>query len=194
MKITIDDKLLSKYKLTREQFFFMLSIAHKIDDKDINSLLNQKFYISQSYTGNIPQQNYFLSHDGVNMINKILLESEHLGSDQKNRLEILAKTLQSMFPEGKKDGTNNYWRGNMPEIRDRMQMFFKRFGDYPDDTIIQATQKYIDSFGMNTRLMKTLKYFISKKKEDGNTEYDLLTFIENLNSNESNILETTKII
>ena len=194
MKITIDDKLLSKYKLSREQFFFMLSLAHKIDDKDINSLVNHKFYISQSYNGNIPQQNYFLSHAGVNMINKILLESEHLGSDQKNRLEVLSKTLQSMFPEGKKEGTNNYWRGNMPEIRDRLQVFFKRFGDYSDDIIIQATQKYIDSFGMNTRLMKTLKYFISKKKEDGNTEYDLLTFIENLNSNESAVLETTRII
>lgn len=195
MKITIDDKVLSKYKLTKEQFFFMLSLVYKVDDNAIDSLLKKKFYISQSYgSGYVPQHNYFLSHTGVDVVNKILLESEHLGTNQKERLDNLAKTLQALYPEGKKAGTNNYWRGNVPEIRDRLQMFLKRFDDYPDEVIIKATENYVESFNMDTRLMKTLKYFISKKREDGSTEYDLLTFIENIDSSNTDVLKTTTLI
>ena len=195
MKITIDDKVLSKYKLTKEQFFFMLSLVYKVDNEAINSLLTKKFYISQSYgAGFVPQHNYFLSHVGVDIINKILLESEHLGTNQKERLDKLAKTLQALYPEGKKAGTNNYWRGNVHEIRDRLQMFLKRFDDYPDEVIIKATENYVESFNMDTRLMKTLKYFISKKRDDGSTEYDLLTFIENIDSSNTDVLKTTTLI
>ena len=195
MKITIDDKVLSKYKLTKEQFFFMLSLVYKVDDNAIDSLLKKKFYISQSYgSGYVPQHNYFLSHTGVDVVNKILLESEHLGTNQKERLDNLAKTLQALYPEGKKAGTNNYWRGNVPEIRDRLQMFLKRFDDYPDEVIIKATENYVESFNMDTRLMKTLKYFINKKRDDGSTEYDLLTFIENIDSSNTDVLKTTTLI
>ena len=103
MKITIDDKILSKYKLTKEQFFFMLSLVYKVNDNAIDSLLKKKFYISQSYgAGCVPQHNYFLAHAGVDIVNKILLESEHLGTNQKERLDNLAKTLQALYPEGKK--------------------------------------------------------------------------------------------
>lgn len=195
MKITIDDKVLSKYKLTKEQFFFMLSLVYKVDDNAIDSLLKNKFYISQSYgAGCVPQHNYFLAHAGVDVVNKILLESEHLGTNQKERLDNLAKSLQALYPEGKKAGTNNYWRGNVPEIRDRLQMFLKRFDDYPDEVIIKATENYVESFNIDTRLMKTLKYFISKKRDDGSTEYDLLTFIENIDSSNTDILKTTTLI
>ena len=195
MKITIDDKVLSKYKLTKEQFFFMLSLVYKVDDNAIDSLLKKKFYISQSYgAGCVPQHNYFLAHSGVDVVNKILLESEHLGTNQKERLDNLAKSLQALYPEGKKAGTNNYWRGNVPEIRDRLQMFLKRFDDYPDEVIIKATENYVESFNMDTRLMKTLKYFISKKRDDGSTEYDLLTFIENIDSSNTDVLKTTTLI
>ena len=195
MKITIDDKVLSKYKLTKEQFFFMLSLVYKVDDNAIDSLLKKKFYISQSYgAGCVPQHNYFLAHAGVDVVNKILLESEHLGTNQKERLDNLAKTLQALYPEGKKAGTNNYWRGNVPEIRDRLQMFLKRFDDYPDEVIIKATENYVESFNMDTRLMKTLKYFISKKRDDDSTEYDLLTFIENIDSSNTDVLKTTTLI
>ena len=114
----------------------MLSLVYKIDDNAIDSLLKKKFYISQSYgAGCVPQHNYFLAHAGVDVVNKILLESEHLGTNQKERLDNLAKTLQALYPEGKKAGTNNYWRGNVPEIRDRLQMFLKRFDDYPDEVV-----------------------------------------------------------
>lgn len=73
-------------------------------------------------------------------------------------------------------------------------MFLKRFDDYPDEVIIKATENYVESFNMDTRLMKTLKYFISKKRDDGSTEYDLLTFIENIDSSNTDVLKTTTLI
>ena len=115
--------------------------------------------------------------------------------EPQDRIDELAKELQNLYPKGKKPGTNNYWRGNFPEIRDRLINFFKKVGDYPNDVVIQATKNYIDSFQGDTRLMKTLKYFISKKRMDGNIEYDLLTFIENMDSkDEDGTLKTTRLI
>lgn len=193
MKITIDDKVLEKYKLSKSQFFFMLSIQYKLEDKELDSLINKKFYLSQSYAGGIPQQNFFLSHSGVSMINKIILESDKIDNKSKSRIEELAKTLQSMFPEGRKQGTTNYWRGNLPEIKERLQAFFKKFGDYPDEIIIDATRRYLEAYSENQTTMRTLKYFISKK-DNGEFVYDLLTWIENANSNNSEIMETQRLI
>lgn len=193
MKIIIDDKVLSKYKLSKEQFFFMLSCHYRPSDLDVEKLLNRKFYITQMYNGGLPQQNYSVSHAGIDIINKIILESEYLAPDQKERLELLAKKLQSIFPEGKKQGTNNYWRGNLPEIRDRLQGFFKRYGNYSDDSIIQATESYIESYKANTTLMRTLKYFISKKTDDGIVS-DLLTFMDNIGSQNTEYVEVTKLV
>lgn len=194
MKITIDDKVLEKYKMTKAQFFFMLSIHNKLTEPELESLLNRKFYISQSYTGGLPQHNFFLSHAGIATMNKIILESDSLNTNQKNRLEELTKTLQSMFPEGRKAGTNNYWRGNSTEIKERLQAFFKKFGDYSDEVVINATQRYIDSFQHNQTTMRILKYFISKK-DGAEWNYDLLTWIENANTPEdSGVLDTQRLI
>lgn len=194
MKITIDDKVLEKYKLTKAQFFFMMAVHHKIDDAGLDSLINRKFYLSQSYTGGLPQHNFFLSHAGIAMMNKIILESDNISVNQKNRLEELTKTLQAMFPEGRKTGTNNYWRGNSTEIRERLQAFFKKFGDFPDEVIIDATRRYIESFQHSQTTMRILKYFISKK-DGADWNYDLLTWIENAGTPEDGgVLDTQRLI
>lgn len=114
----------------------------------------------------------------------------------KKDIEEIARELQKMYPTGRKAGTNNYWRGNFPEIRDRLTVFFKKHGEYSKDVILEATQKYIDSFQGETGYMKTLKYFISKRRDDGAFEYDLLTFIENIDSadEDGGVLDTTRLI
>lgn len=191
MKITIDNKMIEKLKLSKGQFFYMLSLANEISNEELDELLNTKFLISQ----NISTGKYFLTHSGVKVLNEILIKSQNTPKSEKDRIDKLAKELQNLYPKGKKPGTNNYWRGNFPEIRDRLINFFKKVGDYPNDVVIQATKNYIDSFQGDTRLMKTLKYFISKKRTDGNIEYDLLTFIENMDSkDEDGTLKTTRLI
>ena len=61
-----------------------------------------------------------------------------------------------------------------------MIKFFKLYGRFDKEVIINATKKYINSFGNDNTLMRTSKYFILK---DGNSE--LLTVIENLEENEN---------
>lgn len=191
MKITIDNKMIEKLKLSKGQFFYMLSLANDISNEELDELLNTKFLISQ----NISTGKHFLTYSGVKVLNEILIKSQDTPKLEKDRIEELARELQNLYPQGKKPGTNNYWRGNFPEIRDRLINFFKKVGDYPNDVVIQATKNYIDSFQGDTRLMKTLKYFISKKRMDGNIEYDLLTFIENMDSkDEDGDLKTTRLI
>jgi hypothetical protein len=183
MKICIDTKLLEKHKLSLAQFSFMIALSQNISKEEINDLMYSKFYISQSYgEGGVGKGDYFLTTKAIDKLNKIILEGDNISIDQKTRLENLANKLRELFPSGKKEGTNNYWRGSSAEIKERLQAFFKKFGDFSDEIVIEATENYVKSYGHNTRLMKTLKYFISKKKEDGNFEYDLLTFIENKES------------
>ena len=189
MKITIDSKLLDEYKITPSQFYLMLSLSEVPDKEEINSLITEQFLVSRNYTTN----KLYLTQKGSKAINTILNNSVPISKEKIEKIKLLAQQLQSLFPEGKKAGTNNYWRGNLPEIIDRIQSFFKRFGEYSDEIIIQATTNYIEAFQYNTNTMRTLKYFISKKTDDGVVS-DLLTYIENINSNNTEILETTKLI
>lgn len=189
MKITIDEETLDKHKLTKAQLFLLFSLIHPVSKKDLIELENQGL-ISKDLFSN----KYEIVNQGILKVNKIILDSDKASGKINGDIVKLVKDLQELYPKGKKEGTNNYWRGNVPEIKERLLVFFKKFGDFPHDTVIQATQKYIDSFQDNTKLMKTLKYFISKKRIDGNTEYDLLTYIENINTVDEDILTTTKLI
>lgn len=192
MKISIDDEVLSKHKLTRAQFFFMLHLSSKITDEKIKELIDKRGFVTTEYNGNIPTGDFKISINGIKTINKVILESDGESPDQKKRIDDLVTKLQEIFPEGKKQGTNHYWRGNKPEIKDKLLSFFKKFGEYDDEVIINATQAYVNSYKQNPTTMRTLKYFISKR-DQGDWVYDLLTWIENIDSNVSP-LQMTRLI
>ena len=66
-------------------------------------------------------------------------------------------------------------------LKKRKRSFLKKYGNFEDSIIIETTKNYINSFGLNTTLMRTLPYFIEK---DGTS--DLMTYIENY-SNSDNV-------
>lgn len=81
----------------------------------------------------------------------------------------LADSLREIFPEGKKPGTNLYWRGSTMEIELKLKSVFASCPDLvstvlTDENIIGATKAYVDSFHGNYTYMKVLKYFILKNK------------------------------
>lgn len=110
-----------------------------------------------------------------------VLEKSLITSDTKD-LKELASKLKSIFPKGSKDGTNTPWADGVALIEKRLKIFFKKYGEYPYEDIIKATQKYVDSFNGNYRLMRTLRYFIWKESRgaagDVESTSDLLTFLE----------------
>ncbi len=195
MKITIDSKVLKKNNLTIGQFLLMLSYHYKITEEEFNDLLNKHFYISTSNGKREP----YLSDKGAAIINKIILEGDNLNAQEKDELNQLAKKMQDLFPVGKKLGTNYYWRGNVREIENKLQVFFKKYGEFPEEEIIKATENYLNAYADDKRFMQLLKYFIMKNVAKGGvteTQSELLTYIENLHNNDSNseVLITTRLI
>lgn len=98
-------------------------------------------------------------------------------------VEALAKKLRELFPEGKKDMTPYYWRGNSREIEAKLSDFLKKNPEYTEEQILNATNRYLESYKSRGDLtfMQLLKYFIEK---DGNST--LLTFLENYKEDEVN--------
>ena len=93
-----------------------------------------------------------------------------------------------IFPEGRKEGSSQYWRGNRKDITLRLKKFFKLYGNkWKDREILDAARRYIESFNGNYSYMRVLKYFIWKdeRKMDENGDMyidpksDLATLLEN---------------
>ena len=95
-------------------------------------------------------------------VSSIILESDNSVPD-KDRIENLVNKMRELFPKGMKIG-NSAWRGNVRELKLRMQKFFKMYGDYSDEAILKATKAYVDSFNGNYTYMRILKYFILKSE------------------------------
>lgn len=106
----------------------------------------------------------------------------------EERLLPLVDALMQIFPAGKKEGTTLYWKGNRKDNKERLQKFFKLYGNkYSDEQILQAARKYVESFNGQYAYMRTLKYFIWKDERKINNEgktyieevSDLASYIEN---------------
>ena len=93
-----------------------------------------------------------------------------------------------VFPAGKKEGTSQYWKGNLRDNTLRLAKFFKLYGDkYTDEQLIEAAKNYVSSHNGKYQYMRVLKYFIWKDTRKVNSEgegyieevSDLAAFIEN---------------
>ena len=136
---------------------------------------------------------YCLTEEGLAFIEDMTVqEVETIKLPTKaERFELVDK-LRELFPEGKKTGTSKYWRGNRGDVGEKLKKFYEKYGVYEDEKIIEASQKYISSFGDNKQLMRTLEYFILK---DGSS--DLATILENadsIKSDENNDMWTSLLV
>lgn len=189
--IKIKESICEKYGLTLGDFIGLLFIRTGQDYyKLIGKFLNDGI-ITPIYR-NMEIVNYSLLDEGLQLVDTIILESGESVSEDV-RMENLAVKLKEIFPGGKKDGTALYWRGNTQEIKNRLIMFFKRYGKFDDDEIIDAAQRYVDFFKNEGSFqnMRLLKYFIWKKEnKHGEIEEssDLMAFLENKESDNDNII------
>lgn len=175
MKITIDTSLCLRNKITIDYYLSLLSlyIAKRLPkDFEKNAILaNHVTYESQNFDGSYNKLQ--LTQEGVDLVEKLFLDSEFGGGDGKQgRFEELAEKLIGLFPRGNKPGTNNPWRGSPTMIARRLKTFAKKFGvTFTDEEAIDATKRYVNSFGQTTTRMRTLAYFIFKNEvKNGMTE------------------------
>ena len=175
MIFTIDEKLMTKHKLSLKETLLLATI------KTAPGTLDDAF-LKLSKRGIITKRGrqYLVEASWVETMGKII-------ADGDLRLRNLAEEMKKCYPEGKMPGTAFYYRCNTREVAAKLAKFLRNNGDYPDEEIIDATKRFVASFNGNYKYLPLLKYFISKNKnvmgEDGTqhvTEVSLLaSYLEN---------------
>jgi hypothetical protein len=187
MKITIDDRILSKYDLTIEELLIlMLSKNHSNIPQIVKSLVDKDIGIADPKNPNI----VLFRQKEDSLLKDIFLESDKIVISKADRYELLAAQLRDLYPQGKKAGTSYMWRDSNSLIAKRLKSLVSKYGDcFTDEQAINATKNYVESFNGDYRYMQLLKYFILKKvNNNGEIEESsqLLSYIENEGQIESN--------
>ena len=189
MKITIDEKVCTKHKMTIQEVLIALIMRMGKVPDTMENMLNREILVD---TGE-----YEVTQHWSDVLDEILSDSS--GNVEKSDEELLelAKQMRELYPQGKmKDRygrmTPYYYRCNNSEVVKKLKKFFTIFGNVSDEDILDATKRYVASFQGNYTGMRLIKYFILKDdvkpSEDGTGHVeqisDLATFLENKESGE----------
>lgn len=164
MKFTIDSKICEKHNLSLSEVLGLLLVKFSKEGNcqgTMDKLVSDEKLISLGDPED-PYSIYHITQRWDDEVSSILLEAEK-SLPKADRVENLVKQMRELFPTGMKVGSSA-WRGNVRELKLRMQKFFKLYGDYSDEQILEATKKYVDSFNGNYTYMRILKYFIMKSE------------------------------
>ena len=196
MTISINDSICSKYGLKEEELLVLLLIKSGAYIPAILEDLEKSKKIVRDVFGN-----YLITQKWDDVASSILLDSDK-NHQSPERLENLVVKLMEQFPKEKKAGTCHYFRGNKKDNILRLKKFFKLYGKYTDQQIIDAAKRYVSSFNGNYSYMRVLKYFIwkddVKTDADGNRYVDevsdLANWIENAGQEECLSNDWTSIL
>ena len=185
MRYVISTKALKDKNLKEEEVLVVLLIRVCDDIPGLLERLSNKGYIKKN--DDLFGKGYQINETFLDRVRAALLSNDP-DVPKEDVLDNLASKLMELYPPGKKAGTTSYWRGNKKEIREKLQKFYKLYGNkFTDEQIIEATRKYVASFNGNYSYMRVLKYFIIKDEKTENSEgrysinqvSDLATLIEN---------------
>ena len=185
MRYVISTKALKDKNLKEEEVLVALLIRVCDDIPGLLERLSNKGYIKKN--DDLFGKGYQINETFLDRVRAALLSNDP-DVPKEDVLDNLASKLMELYPRGKKAGTTSYWRGNKKEIREKLQKFYKLYGNkFTDEQIIEATRKYVASFNGNYSYMRVLKYFIIKDEKTENSEgrysinqvSDLATLIEN---------------
>ena len=187
MKIEVSDKICEKYNLSIEEALVLIGL--KYSSQEVFQKLNkERFLLDLGSSIFNEETKYKLSRKANEVLSCILAESTDVVAKRTTNIEELADKLRNIYPNGKILNTNYYYRCNRQDIINKLKTFFKMYGTkYTDEQIINATQKYVNSFNGNYAYLKLLKYFIWKDERlKGESVQSLLAdFIENESSEDT---------
>ena len=187
MKIEVNDIICKKYNISIEEVLVLIGL--KFSSQEIFQKLNKERYLLDLGSSIFNEEvKYRLSRKANEIISYILAESTEAVAKRTTNIEELADKLRDIYPNGKIVNSNYYYRCNRQDIINKLKTFFKMYGTkYTDEQIINATQKYINSFNGNYTYLKLLKYFIWKDERlKGESVQSLLAdFIENESSEDT---------
>jgi hypothetical protein len=183
MNYVINEDICKKKGMDLPSLLAVLLVKTGVNITELfNDLVNKEVLVKDMFS-----EGFLVTQRWDSTCSDILLSADtSVPSDEQ--LLPLVDTLMSIFPSGKKEGTSLYWKGNRKDNKERLQKFFKLYGNkYSDEQIIHAAKKYVESFNGQYTYMRALKYFIWKdEKKMGNDgrKYieevsDLASYIEN---------------
>lgn len=179
-KFIINEDALSKAGISAQEFCVLYAMSSPKPLSEIIDGLTLKSYCTRNLNSKEPQ----IMFKGAQLLNTIIIDSDNDPS-KEDSLEELAKSLKVIFPKGKKEGTNIYWAEGEQMIIRRLKMFFKKYeSTYTSQQIIDAAQKYVDSFNGNYKFMRVLRYFIFKEDNEGGKS-ELINYVENAGEEEN---------
>lgn len=185
MKLTIDEDACKKVNLSLPEVLMITLVKTGVNIETLVKQMKEKQILVEEHT--LLGINLLVTQRWSDLSDKALLSADKSVPDNK-RLETLAKALMEVFPAGKKEGTSQYWKGNLRDNTLRLAKFFKLYGDkYTDEQLIEAAKNYVSSYNGRYQYMRVLKYFIWKDTRKVNSEgegyieevSDLAAFIEN---------------
>lgn len=177
MKITLDEKVCLKQKLTLQEALIAAAMSMGKYKETLDNMVSR---------GIVRQDCPTLTDEWWESIRELI------GADDA-RFEALALKVQECFPKQKMvnnygQETPFYFRCNKTEIKNRLKKFISIYGEVSDEDIIDATKRYVASYASKGyRGMRLAKYFIIKDDrklcadEEVHVEQlsDLATFLEN---------------
>ena len=183
MTICLNKQIIDQYNMTIDEVLLMIVLENNVNLDEAQKVLISKGYITVNRNELFLPIGWRLTNVGKDMLNGIIVDSDK-HQEPQDKLTELATKLKTIFPKGKKDGTNYYWSDGVPLIIRRLKLFFKKYGnDFTNEQIIQATEKYVEGFNGSYQYMRLLKYFIFKEKVGANGEIEgdseLISYIEN---------------
>ena len=189
MKVTINENVCLKHKLTLTEFLMALAVRTCQNVGEVlDNMLNREILVKQG-------EDYLITQHWSDVLDEIISDSSDSIEKSDEELLELAKQMRELYPQGKmKDRygrmTPYYYRCNNGEVVKKLKKFFTIFGSVSDEDILDATKRYVASFQGNYTGMRLIKYFIIKDdvkpSEDGTGHVeqisDLATFLENKES------------
>ena len=192
MKITIDEKVCLKHKMTVEEVLLSLFLRMcKTPLQVRENLKNREILVNQG-----ANNDYYVTQHWSDVLDEILADSSGSVDRSDEELLSLAQKMRELYPQGKMRNrfgqlTPYYYRCNNGEVVKKLKKFLTIYGNVSDEDILDATRRYVASFQGNYGNMRLIKYFILKDDirptEDGNHVEqisDLATFLENKESEE----------
>lgn len=198
MKITIDEKVCLKHKMTMQEFLISLAVRIGGFEKTIDNMVGREILVDVGGQMQVTQH-------WSDVLDEIIAESGGC-TKSEDELKELAKKMIEAYPHGamidRRTGkpTTYFFQCNNYEVRAKLKSFYARYGEYPDEDILDAEKRYVARWNGNYQQMgfRQLKYFIFKKDKDtGEISSPLLDFLENKESEEEGVNNddwTTKVI
>ena len=189
MNISIDDKVLSNLKTAdgqkldiNELLVCMIILMNENPTDVTQRLLNRGVLIKDN---NTQQLHVFRKY--IDLVEGVLLASDK-AVPTLSSLDELVNKLQELFPKERKldsHGQPRYsYRGNKRDVTERLQKFFKLYGKYSYDDVLECTKRYVERFKYDKTNMRLLPYFIMKTV-DGELVSDLATELDNMDTDET---------